>query len=166
MKNEMKGADTSDYESRQSQTNTHTHIYTPTQVRSNSIDYWNNNKASIIDSLVLSAYEIGAKSSNQGHYSVPGRSQQKTEQDSSINHYFLKEGERLKFLQPVATLLVLLRIPRLKMIIKNESLGEGARDKTPARISAAAAVLETRFDLTSTLHQRDPCENASQVIAG
>lgn len=71
---------------------THTHTHRPPQVRSNSIDYWNNNKASIIDSLVLSAYEIQAKSSNQGHYSVPGRSEQKTEQESSINHYFLQKN--------------------------------------------------------------------------
>lgn len=32
--------------------------HTLPQVRSNFIDRWNNNKASIIDSLVLSAYEI------------------------------------------------------------------------------------------------------------
>lgn len=73
-------------------TGNQTHTHTPPQVQSNSIDYWNNNKASIIDSLVLSAYEIQAKSSNQGHYSVPGRSEQKTEQESSINHYFLQKN--------------------------------------------------------------------------
>ena len=41
---------------------THTH----TQTQSNRIDYWNNNKASIIDPLVLFAYEIQAISSNKG----------------------------------------------------------------------------------------------------
>lgn len=66
------------------------------------------------------------------------------------------------FLPPVATLL----IPRRKMIIKNESLGEGARDKTPADINDDGTVLETRPDSTLTLHQRDPCEDGSQMIAG
>lgn len=71
-------ADTSIYESKQS----HTHP----QAQSNYIDYWNNNKASIIDPRVLFVYEIQAMSSNQGHYSItqkhttaslPGRSRAK-----------------------------------------------------------------------------------------
>ena len=57
-----KQADTPIYENKQS----HTHP----QAQSNYIDYWNNNKASIIDPLVLFAYEIQAMSNNQGHYSI------------------------------------------------------------------------------------------------
>lgn len=79
-----KPADTSDYESKES----HKHIHTQ-QVWSFYIDHWNNNKASLIDFLVLSVYEIQAMLSNQGHYSIPGKSEQKREQESSINHYFL-----------------------------------------------------------------------------
>lgn len=57
-------ADKSIYASKPSHTHTHT------QARAHSIDHWNNNKAFIIDPLVLFVYEIHATMSNQGHYSI------------------------------------------------------------------------------------------------
>lgn len=68
------------------------HMHTHQQAGSNYIDCWNNNKASIIDPCVLSVYEIQAKSSNQGEITTfLGDFEQKTEQESSINHYFFTE---------------------------------------------------------------------------
>lgn len=46
------------------------HTHTRQQAHQHYIDYWNNNRAFIIDLVVLFAYEIHAVSSNQGHNSI------------------------------------------------------------------------------------------------
>lgn len=86
-----KQANTFDYGCRRSHTRTH----------SNYIDYSNNNKASIIDPLVLFAYEIQLKSSNQGHYSIPGRSRAEN-RTRVINKHPVSTDKNANVFKPIA----------------------------------------------------------------